>query len=606
MMWGKREIGGSTRSSGAARIKKLLCGRDRSFVTQFGVLQKSTMPSLSKSTVVLHQSLNPDTWEGLVGKLSSIPGFDQLLPEREIVHIYLPARILLILGKSKLIEIFEANRSSFRWHSNRNLIFHFGVPGRLVSLHLLDDLCRAIDGFGNLTVELSQVLFGKPPGADTLLRFDIGLSFASESMMYANVRTGYLEGRNPPRDSRKVDAHEALLGETLRSAYSRLGLPVADVTNEGAFSKSESSSTNTILDSWRHFKSAEWLSSMADEPVRVSISLVLPESQVEIEELLFRLKGSVRVFEMLPWSFDGGIHLKWRGFPQMERRWLELGAFVIEMDPCHGPIEFPLGFIRTGSGSMDRVPLNLYRVDKGALLVAKGGGAKMAKMLSEHFEIPWRSGASPIAFSGRLEGVAPPEFPEARPPVEFYKVPGFFKNVESESSSIERQLFLKHLETAEYFERYPPGTIAGATKDLIDGSQVAQPNIRQLALSLVRWEEPEEWEEALDGILQQLHEASYGLFTPKNIQVAFEDDEGSPEPGSEVRISFDFGGKRHEVVGEFFHGSVPYELMPFVQKLMEEHCNGVAFRPIFGEGPEFALCTSGALERLKKAFGVLG
>lgn len=95
--------------------------------------------------------------------------------------------------------------------------------------------------------------------------------------------------------------------------------------------------------------------------------------------------------------------------------------------------------------------------------------------------------------------------------------------------------------------------------------------------------------------------ASCGIFRPENITVEFEEeaeDRYPPEPGSDVWIGFDYGGRRREIAAEYFYKLIPAELVPGVEEAMTAVGCGVTFVPVDGGGSRFALCAPGAVQSI--------
>ncbi|CAN5825381.1 hypothetical protein BH11VER1_BH11VER1_24330 [soil metagenome] len=302
---------------------------------------------------------------------------------------------------------------------------------------------------------------------------------------------------------------------------------------------------------------------------------------------------------------EGEFGFNWYGFPEVEPDWLELGSLAARLTPKRGPISVRLGDILFPLQGKSRGQLYAIRIDEGVLLSVKGGGNKLLALLSDHFNVPWVQGTSPVSIPKRLSRihVTPNSIIK---PVSFKKTPPFFKKATLQNhcdNEFPSEKFLQMLDKSGMFEGYPAEAREQA-EEMIDASYRSEGDWQSQLISAIGfWKDTDDASGYLEEVIAKLCENSFGIFDPEELMIRFDDEEMPPE--GDVRINYKLSGKSYRLQVECFYGSIPGELLPFIKESMEKSCHGVAWRQIFPEAQGsqalyYTLCTASALDQIKE------
>lgn len=309
--------------------------------------------------------------------------------------------------------------------------------------------------------------------------------------------------------------------------------------------------------------------------------------------------------------WEGEFGFGWSGFPSVEPQWLEVASVAARLTANCGPIPIRLGDVVVPSAGRSRAALYAIRVPEGMLLSVKGGRMKLLDLLTLHFCVPWLQGVSPVPLPKKLDWT--PVEPDSRrnPPVKFKRIPPFFMKPgpQDNRANIAQAAYLQMLETCGMFAGYGAEAKKRALETIDESFRPANNWQNQLITAIGFWKEPDASGEVRE-VITDLAELSFGLFEPRNLRIEFEDEDDVPEPGSSVTVSFELAAIHHEMTAEYFHGSFPEELLPFIQKSMEASCHGVAWRPVVpavngSQSRYYTLCTAPALEQIRAHAAVL-
>lgn len=547
--------------------------------------------------------LSPDDVEALATSLVDIPGYSQFPGGDGWDEEFIPLNFKALDSFVSSVPIgVLAERASevYQRRGETSLNLRYRLQAGLVSASHIRRWIDLVKARHDVHHSVQFKVWATPSKQLGTLEFSFEMSWDHNDCFAVHWMNGFSSSEAEAATGRAFGEYKREVGELLSGCYSKLKLQGAGITERGTFF---SEGKTDVAAFWDAMLGIDWLRpALLKAEIWPWLIIDYAEGVVSAKSALASVKELAGVMEGSCGALPGSTCLNWRGFRQLHPDWLKMGAFVAGMEPTHYPVEMPLGYISTTKSGSSRVPLILYTFEAGSVLAVRGGNDKLRSTLSQHFGAPWVKGETPIPISGKL-GTPPFDEPppDWRVPAVARKIPPFFTQKSAENEEEEFAEFLKVALDVDYLEHYPDDVRERAISDFRDGYPHARVPDERLNATIERWHEPEEWTEDLATLINEIAEASYGLFTPKNITIEFEDEEVPPDSGSEVRIGFDFAGKTHQYANEFYPGAIPHLLLPFLWQVMEENSNGVALRQIFKGKAGYALCTASALGRLKKA-----
>jgi hypothetical protein len=414
---------------------------------------------------------------------------------------------------------------------------------------------------------------------------------------------GAIDAGSKDKDTQKQ--YSKTVSAFLAAQFAKVSFPGCIVTDK-VTSKGGDSTALDIGECWESVLKIDWIrATLIDAPVSISSQLCGEEAWYFTPDCYQYWSHVLEKIYPDTERSDGEFGFNWYGFPKVEPDWIEMGSLVARLTSERGPIPIRLGDILVPPNGVSRGQLSAVRVDEGILLNVKSGGRNLLAMLSEHFDVPWVQGVSPVPVPKRLDWTPIPSPPDEKPPVSFRKAPPFFKKVVSKNGSddsLSSEKFLQMLGQSEMFEGYNAESRKQA-EEMVDASYRRAGDWQaQLISAIGFWREADEASGYLEEVLAELRGNSFGIFSPADLNIEFDDEELPPE--GDVHISYTLNSKPYKLTAEYFHGSIPGELLPFIKESMEKSCSGVAWRQIFPEAKDtkalyYTLCTAAALDRIK-------